>query len=460
MTDRMIMQKYAPAAVVINEQMQILQFRGHTGRFLEPAPGEASFNILNMARDGLQQTLRSLILKSMKDHISVRNEKTHYKYDSKIEYVDIEINPIQHPTQREYCYLVVFSESTPFLTDIEKAQNTKQTKGEKKAAEDKNYLALTQELAATKEYLQSVIEQQEISNEELRSANEEIQSSNEELQSINEELETAKEELQSTNEELATVNEELETRNVQLARLNDDHTNFVNSLNIAFITLDNNLQIRNFTPKTKDLLNIINSDIGRPITDIKLKFKFPDLEQLILESIEQASNKTLEFLDDNNHWYSIRIRPYRTLDNRIDGVVVAFIDVNEIKADLDKSNFALDYAEDIISAIHQPMLVLDKNLRVLTASKSYYQTFKVTEQETIGNLLYRLGNGEWAIPQLREKLMNIIDEEESLDNFYVEHEFENVGLQHINVFGRKIKQKSGSESLVLMQLDIKDSHNA
>jgi len=459
MTDRMIMQKYAPAAVVINEEMQILQFRGHTGRFLEPAPGEASFHILNMARDGLQQTLRSLLAKSMAEHITMSNEKTHYKYDNTIEYVDIEITPIQHPTQREYCYLVVFSESTPLPSNIEDKKNTKQTEGEKTGAEDSNHLALSQELAATKEYLQSVIEQQEISNEELRSANEEIQSSNEELQSINEELETAKEELQSTNEELATVNEELETRNIQLARLNDDHTNFINSLNIAFLTLDNNLKIRNFTPKTKDLLNIINSDIGRPISDIKLKFKFPNLEQLILDSIEQVSNKTLEFLDDNNHWYSIRIRPYRTLDNRIDGVVVAFLDVNELKADLTHSKFSLDYAESILAAIHHPLLVLDKNLRVLTASKSYYETFKVAAQETIGNLLYRLGNGEWAIPQLREKLMKVIEEEEPLDNFTVEHKFENIGLQRINVTGRKIKQKSGEESLVLMQLDLDRNNN-
>ncbi|MDH5219114.1 MAG: chemotaxis protein CheR, partial [Gammaproteobacteria bacterium] len=194
-TDRLIMQKYVPAAVLINDQMQILQFRGHTGRYLEPASGEASLNIMKMVREGLLLHLRGLLQKAMEGHIFIRKDNLQYNYEGKIETTNIEITPIQHPTQSEFCYLVVFEEATP--TPV-KEKTRVDIKVPTDMSGDKEVLALSQELAATKEYLQSVIEQQEVSNEELRSANEEIQSSNEELQSINEELETAKEELQST----------------------------------------------------------------------------------------------------------------------------------------------------------------------------------------------------------------------------------------------------------------------
>jgi len=453
-TDRLIMQKYVPAAVLINEQMEIIQFRGHTGRYLEPVAGEASLNLMKMVREGLLLHLRSLLQQSMDEHLFIRKEKMQYNYEGKVELIDIEITPIQHPSQAEYCYLIVFAESkTPFSGE----NNAKDESPLPEIFSENQNLALTQELAATKEYLQSVIEQQEVGNEELRSANEEIQSSNEELQSINEELETAKEELQSTNEELATVNEELETRNVQLARLNDDHSNFVNSLNIAFMTVDNHLNIRSFTHKAKDLMSIIDSDIGRPLMDIKVKIQLPGLEQIILDCIEQIRPMQVELKDTNDHWYSMRVHPYRTSDNQLDGAVIAFLDVNEIKVNLEKATAALDYADSIISAVHHPLLILDKNLKVISASQSYFDVFKVTEKETIGNLLYHLGNGEWAIPKLREQLEDVVKNGKAFDNFNVEHLFENIGSTRVNVFGRKITRTHPEDSLVLMQIELNPS---
>jgi len=451
-TDRLIIQKYVPAAVLINEQMQILQFRGHTGRYIEPASGEASLSLMKMVREGLMLHLRGLLQKAMEGHLFVRKEKLQYNYNGNLETTDIEITPIQHPTQSEFCYLIVFEESNLFSTTEQPSKTG--VKNSQDVSDDKQLLALTQELAATKEYLQSVIEQQEVSNEELRSANEEIQSSNEELQSINEELETAKEELQSTNEELATVNDELETRNTQLARLNDDHSNFVTSLNIAFITVDSQLCIRNFTPKAKDMMNIIDYDIGRPLTDIKLKVQLPKLEELIQHCIDRVAANQIEFQDDNNHWYSMRIHPYRTSDNRIDGAVIAFLDVNDIKISLNKSTAALNYADAIISAIHHPLLVLDKNLKVLSASQSYYDVFKVSHKNTVGNLLYHLGNGGWAIPKLREQLEDVVNNGVRFDNFRVDHHFENIGKTSVDIFGRQISCDSPKRNLVLMQIEL------
>src|SRR5689334_21955233 len=187
---------------------------------------------------------------------------------------------------------------------------------------------LKEELEATRKYLQSIIEEQRTTNEELRSANEEIQSSNEELQSINEELETAKEELQSTNEELTTVNEELQNRNDELSRANNDLNNLLSSVNIPIVMLGDDLRIRRFTPVTEKVMNLIPTDIGRPITDIKTNLRIPDLRQLVSRVIHSLEILENEVEDSNGRWYSVRIRPYRTLDNRIDGVVIVLIDLD------------------------------------------------------------------------------------------------------------------------------------
>ena len=187
---------------------------------------------------------------------------------------------------------------------------------------------LKEELEATREYLQSIIEEQRTTNEELRSANEEIQSSNEELQSINEELETAKEELQSTNEELTTVNEELQNRNDELTHLNNDLSNLLSSVNIPIVMLGNDLRVRRFTPMAEKVMNLIPTDIGRPITDIKPNLRVPDLKSSISHVIESLEIQEDEVEDNNGRWYSMRIRPYRTLDNKIDGVVVVLLDLD------------------------------------------------------------------------------------------------------------------------------------
>ena len=181
---------------------------------------------------------------------------------------------------------------------------------------------LKEELDATREYLQSIIEEQRTTNEELRSANEEIQSTNEELQSINEELETAKEELQSTNEELTTVNEELQNRNDDLMLLNSDLNNLLSSVNIPILMLGNDLRIRRFTPVAEKMMNLIPSDVGRPITDIKPNLKFKDLKKSITDVLDTLKIEQTKVEGQNGKWYSMKIRPYRTVDNKIDGVVI------------------------------------------------------------------------------------------------------------------------------------------
>ena len=236
--------------------------------------------------------------------------------------------------------------------------------GLKGGKETSKAVRLERELAATKKYLQSVIEEQEATNEELRAANEEILSSNEEFQSVNEELETSREELQSTNEELTTLNEELHNRNSELGQLNDDLINLLGSANLPIVMLGGDLRIRRFTAMAEGILNLIPTDVGRSISDIKLGMNLPDLESQVLEVINTVAVKEMEITDRKNCWYSLQIRPYRTIDNKIDGAVLVFADIDALKKSMEKIKESLDYAEAIIETVREPLVILDQDLKV------------------------------------------------------------------------------------------------
>ncbi len=234
-----------------------------------------------------------------------------------------------------------------------------------------------------------MIEQQEAANEELQSANEEVQSANEELQSINEELETSKEEIQSTNEELATVNDELQNRNAELSLLNNDLFNLLGSIQTAIVIVGPDLRVRRFTPLAEKILNLIPTDVGRPIGDIKLNLSLPDLEPLLAEVIDTASPRDCEVQDKQGRWYSLRIRPYKTLENQIDGAVIMLVDVDTLRR-------AREYAHSIVSTVREPLLVLDAELCVLTASQSFYRVFQVDARrdgETVSSTTSATANG-------------------------------------------------------------------
>jgi len=434
-TDRLLLNKFVPAAVVINEQLEIQQFRGHTGPYLEPAPGEASFNLLRMAREDLMVDLSGLVKAATKSKAAAVKTGLRVRYNGDHRTVDIEVLPMKIADDAELHYLVVFKDMTP-----QKKAAMETPVVEKKTApiEDEDKQRLEQELAATKEYLQSVIEQQETSNEELRSAYEEIQSSNEELQSINEELETAKEELQSTNEELATVNDELESRNQELKQANDDLSNLIGSVNIPIIIVGQDLCIRRYTPGMEKLFNLINSDLGRPLGDIKPNIEIPNFIETITSVVDSIKSYSMEVKNHENHWYSMRVHPYRTAENKIEGAVIAFIEITELKSSLDETSESKKYSDAIIEAIRHPMLVLDKDLRVVSCSAAYRNVFQVSEKETIGNLLYRLGNGQWGVPELRAKLEEVIIHGTRFDDLVITHDFPAIGTQTMLVSGRQL----------------------
>ena len=255
---------------------------------------------------------------------------------------------------------------------------------------------MEEELRRTRERLQSTVEEMQAAQEELRSANEELQSNNEELQSTNEELNSSKEELQSLNEEMQTVNAELQTKMEELSQSNSDMKNLLNGIEIATIFLDNDLGVKRFTPEAARIVNLAPSDVGRPLAHFATNLKYGRLVHDAREVLEKLVPKEAEVEAGDGRWYHLRMLPYRTADNAIDGVVMTFADITALKhleASLQQqkaeAQAARDYAENIIATIREPLVVLDGQLRIVSASRSFYETFHVTPAVTEGRLLYR-----------------------------------------------------------------------
>jgi len=323
--DRVLLARFSPPGVLVNDEMEILQFRGRTSAYLEPAPGAASFNLMKMAREGLQPELRTAIHAARTRELPVRRENVRIRQSGRIQRIHLEVIPFLAPSRDRY-FVVLFDDVT-----VPGDETPKKTK-RKPAEEDTRQVSrLKRELDSTRDYLQSIIEEQEAMNEELRSANEELQSSGEELQSTNEELETAKEELQSSNEELTTLNEELEKRAAELANTDNDLTNLLTAIDIPIVMLDSGLRIRRYNPGAQRALNLIPADLGRTMTDLKLPLDLDGLDEIIAGVIENLEVREMEVQDRNGRSYMLRMRPYKTNDQKIDGAMLTLIDLDQFK---------------------------------------------------------------------------------------------------------------------------------
>jgi two-component system CheB/CheR fusion protein len=326
--NRIVLDRYAPPSVLVDHNFRVVQFNGQTGPFLEPSPGEPSFQLLKLAREGLLHGLRAALQAAKKSRRPARKQGLHVRDGEEWHEVDVEVIPIAQ--SGETFYLVLF-DSKPAAADRKDArrERTRQRTAANRAGTQSHRLSkLEEELAATREYLQSTIQELEAANEELQSANEEILSSNEELQSTNEELDTAKEELQSTNEELNTVNDELRNRNDELTDANADLLNLLGSVHIAIVIVSADLRVRRFTPIAEKLFNLIPGDIGRPLAQLSPNIDLPDLHSLIAETINHVTPIERRVRDKQGRSYLLRLRPYKGGDNRIDGAVIAMFDLD------------------------------------------------------------------------------------------------------------------------------------
>ncbi|MBN2439600.1 MAG: PAS domain-containing protein, partial [Deltaproteobacteria bacterium] len=357
--EKLILDEYAPAGVLINDQYEILHFLGKTDRYLTPPTGKPAFNVLDMVREDLKKKLTITIHKAAREKKNMFCKGVRIRHNGTFGVVDISVRQMAGNGLPSGFMLVLFEDTPP--ADLSGGKKAVAGKAKK---QDLVLQSLEQELQSTREYLQATIEELETSNEELKSANEELQSVNEELQSANEELETSKEELQSANEELATVNAELQSKVDEYSRASDDMNNLLAATEIATIFVDTSLCIKGFTPSAADVINLIQTDIGRPLNDLKTRFSGIDLVGLAGNVLKDLNTLELDILSQDNIWYSLRAIPYRTAENIIDGVVMTFMDVHKVKQ-ADKVRRLATVLEDSNDAV----TVLDLEGKILAWNK-------------------------------------------------------------------------------------------
>lgn len=452
--DRVTVSQFAPPSVLINAELQILQFRGPTGAYLKPPTGKASFDLLKMAREGLMLPLRAAIKKAKKENKTALKENLRVVQNGETSRVNIEVIPLKN--LREPCFLVLFEEAekarSPSTVQSRSLRSgtANPARGGSKREESRRVADLERELAETRDYLQAIQEQYEAANKELQASNEEVQSANEELQSINEELETSKEELESTNEELTTVNEEMANRNAELIRLTSDLTNLQTSTRLAILLLGRDLTIRRFSAQAEKQFNLLAADVGRPIGSLRHNLKLPGLETLVSEVIDTVLERECEVQDTAGRWYSLRVRPYLTSDNKVDGAVLLLVDINALRQSEAAIRDALDYAEAIVRTTPNPFLILNADLRVHKANESFYRTFKVSPPDTEGRLIYDLGNRQWNIPELRELLEGILPRHRFFNDLEVTRDFETIGRRTMLLNARQLSETSDQPVRILL----------
>jgi two-component system CheB/CheR fusion protein len=452
--DRIVLKSHAPVGVVVNSSMEVVQFRGRTSPYLEPASGKPSLNVLKFARNGLAIELRTLITAAIKTNVPATRNGVLFHDGGQEQVLDLSVSPLgnQGPGDGRL-FLVLFQPGFSLIATSAKRLDKSNPKESARSRQDSS--RLNQELADARDSLHNSIESEEALKEEFQSANEEILSANEELQSTNEELETSKEELQSANEELNTLNEELRNQNVELSQFTNDLANLLDAIRIPIVFVGSDLRIRRFTASATDIFRLLPSDIGRPISDIRHTLDVPDLTKLIESTVEHLVSTEREVQDASGRWRSLEIRPYRTADNRIEGATIALPDIDRLK-------HSEQYLKQIIDNVPNPLLVLDADLRILLANNTYCNVFQVSLAGTVGELLYRVGDDQWNIPHLKDALTDVLAKNTLLGAYLVKHEFRFIGSRSMLISAQRIEDVAGaSRPLILMAVeDITERSNA
>ena len=447
--DRMVLKKYAPASVVIGENMEVLQFRGDIGRYVELTSERATLNLLKLARKEFVAELRIALDQAQKNHSAAQRKSVEFQHNGLPQFVNISVEPLRG-TAKTRQYLIVFETAVPSSLPVSRTGG--KLRGLSPATKEE-IASLRRKLATSEGHFRSLLESKEADDETYQSANEEILSANEELQSTNEELETSQEELQSVNEELNTVNDELQHRNTDLDRVNSDLKNVLSSTSLPVVMVDRELRIRRLTPASAKIFKMLPSDIGRPIGDIRSDIDVPNLDALIGEVIDTLTPKEWAVQDKQEHWYSMQIRPYRTTNDQIDGAVVVLSDIHEAKQLSERLRKSKDFMEDTLETLREPLLVLGADLKVQYANRSFLNNFAVSSEQTRGQFLFDLGNGQWEIPQLRAALTEVVSAGAALLDFEVEHDFPGLGLKTMLLNARRIEDGHGDAPLMVLAID-------
>ena len=451
--DHFLLTRYAPPGVIVNSRLEIVQFRGRTGAYLEPPPGQPQANVLRMARGGLAAHLHEAIERAKAEAAAVRKEGLRFELGSEVRIVDLEVVPLAAVSgAAESYFLVLFVPAGTEHREIERkavAPESAARPADEQARETERVKA---ELSATKDYLQSLLSEHQSTTDELAASNEELVAANEELQSTNEELQSAKEELQSTNEELSTVNDQLRQRNLELDQLANDLVNVLASVEIPVIIVDLDLRVRRYTPTVKDIARFIPEDVGRPIDDLKLKIDVDDLAERIRSVVDNLTAREWEVRGQDGRWFRMQIRPYRTADDRLDGAVLSFVDVDVLRRAIEEAESARDYAKSIVETVSSALVVLDAELRVVSANTAFYESFSLSPKSVEGRPLIELGGGLWRLPALQNALEQALRQRKGFVALELQAELPRVGQRSLSLSGRPILWGGGAQ-MVLLAID-------
>jgi len=453
-----VLAKHFDAAIVLtDERGNILYFCGPTRKYLDHPTGQATLNLLNIIDTEFSARLRLKLRSVAQENEPATLERVPFRREDRASLVKVTIMPAPARKSSERLFAVIFEE-------VRGSQGTfpSPVSAEAGPKDDSLIAQLEAELKALKDEFRSSVDEYETSAEELKASNEEVMSINEELQSTNEELETSKEEIQAINEELNTVNNELNLRMAELKETNDDLANLLNASDIGMIFLNSAFCIKRFTLSAQNLLNLIPADLGRPISHLSHRFIGLDLVADAEKVVQNLSVIEKEVQTAAGQWYEMQCLPYRTLENKIDGVVFTFTDVTRLKHSEQAMMEARDYAENIINTTRESLLVLDPQLKVVSANRAFHETFQVSPEETENRLIYELGNHQWDIPRLRELLEKILRHDTDFENFEVEHEFPAVGPKVMSMNVRRIydRERTSVRLILLAIRDLPESERA
>jgi two-component system CheB/CheR fusion protein len=412
LAQKTILDQFAPTAILIDAKGEILHVQGRTGRYLETPSGPPTQNILDLAREGLRIELSSAIRTAKVSDKQITRTNIGVKTNGDLQMINLHVRPQHTPKELAGHYLVVFED----IDIVSEVSNSKQDAPDEQTLNSSKMAELERELLSTRESHQTTIEELESSNEELKSTNEELQSSNEELQSTNEELESSKEELQSLNEELHTVNTELQSKLEELSAAHDDMHNLLNSTNIATIFVDNDLRVRRFTKEATRIVNLIQTDLGRPLQHVVTNLLYPDMITDLTEVLKRLSTKETEVQAKEGNWYNMRIVPYRTTENRIDGAVLTFSTISDQKKAqkaLENSIREVEHTRELVRAVFDmnddPMAVLDESGKMVIANTALSEIMSVSQKEVNGMNLVGFQSGVLKQVTLESKLKTALE---------------------------------------------------
>ncbi len=447
--ETLLLQTFTPACAVVNLEGDVVFTRGRTGDYLELAQGRPNLNIADMAREGLRFPLIAALRKAREREGWVQETGLRVPTNGDHRWVDLKVRRFTRAPLKDHLVVVMETGREPGKTPPREGGAT--TPEDLKAGRIQE---LEQELLRLRQEYRSAREELETSNEELRSSNEELQSSNEELQSTNEELESSREELHSLNEELNTVNDELNNKITELQHAFQAVTETLDSTRIAMVFLDRELRVTRFTQEATGLVNLIDSDVGRPLEHIADNLKGARLTAKARRVLDTLEPHETEIETTDGHWYRMNVLVHRREQHRIEGVVITFVNIDAQKAAQEKvAAQARQFTESIVATVREALLVLDDELRVLTANRSFYETFRADPQGTEGKTLFELGDGQWEIPELRGMLEKVVADHQTFEGYRVAHTFPTIGEKVIRLNARHLREEDPEQNKVLLAIE-------